>query len=120
MRHIACGMFSLGVALLVAAAAGCTKIPPPTPLSELNPQQTHGYSVYQQHCVQCHADRTSDSIAGPSLRGVFKKQYLDNGQPANDDRVLNAVLLGYGTMPAMGSALTPQDREDLLAYMHTL
>ena len=112
MNLIARGMFSLGVALLiVATVTGCTKIPPPTPLSELNPQQTRGHDIYQAHCVQCHADRTNDSIAGPSLRSVFKKQYLDNGQPANDDRVLNAVILGYGTMLAMATAVfTPQDR----------
>ncbi len=47
MRRIAAGMLCVGVAMLIAAAAGCTKLPPPTPISELNAQQTRGYNVYQ-------------------------------------------------------------------------
>ena len=31
-----------------------------------------------------------------------------------------AVLYGRPMMPAMGSQMTPQQRDDLLAYLHTL
>jgi mono/diheme cytochrome c family protein len=121
MKQLAKGLLCLGVALAFAAAiAGCTKLPPPTPLSELNPQQMRGHDVYQAHCAQCHNDRTNDPLQGQSLRGIFKKQYLDSGAPANDDRVMDAVLYGRPMMPAMGSPMTPQQRDDLLAYLHTL
>ena len=113
-------MFSLGVALIFAAAVGCTKLPPPTPLSQLNPQQMRGHDVYQVHCARCHNDRTNDPLNGQSLRGIFKKQYLESGAPANDDRVLDAVLYGRPMMPALGRVITPQERDDLLAYLHTL
>jgi len=33
MNHVAKGMLSLGIAMLLAAAVGCTKLPPPTPLA---------------------------------------------------------------------------------------
>ena len=120
MKQIARGMFSLGVALILAAAFGCKQIPPPTPLSELNPQQMRGHDVYQAHCAQCHNDRTDEPLNGQSLRGIFKKQYLESGAPANDDRVMDAVLYGRPMMPALGRTMTPQEREDLLAYLHTL
>jgi mono/diheme cytochrome c family protein len=121
MTQIARGALCTGVAMMViAAAAGCKQIPPPTPLSELNPQQVRGYQVYQAHCVQCHNDRSNQPLNGPALRGIFKKQYLNSGAPANDERVMDAVLLGRPMMPPMGNQLTPQDREDLLAYLHTL
>jgi mono/diheme cytochrome c family protein len=120
MRQVANGLLSLGVAMMIAAAIGCTKLPPPTPLSELNPQQVRGHEVYQAHCAQCHNDRTNDPLNGQSLRGIFKKQYLDSGAPANDDRVMDAILYGRAMMPAMGSSMTPAERQDLLAYMHTL
>ena len=121
MKQLAKGLLCLGIALAFAAAiAGCTKLPPPTPLSELNPQQMRGHDVYQAHCAQCHNDRTNDPLQGQSLRGIFKKQYLDSGAPANDDRVMDAVLFGRPMMPAMGSQMTPQQRDDLLAYLHTL
>ena len=120
MRRIAAAMFGVGVAMVVASVVGCTKLPPPTPLSELNAQQTRGYDVYQAHCVQCHNDRTNDPLKGQSLRGIFKKQYLASGAPANDDRVMDAVLYGRAMMPALGSAMTPLERADLMAYLHTL
>lgn len=106
--------------MVIAAAAGCKQIPPPTPLSELNAQQMRGYQVFQAHCSQCHNDRTNQPLNGPALRGIFKKQYLDSGAPATDERVMDAVMYGRPMMPPMGNQLTPQDREDLLAYLHTL
>jgi mono/diheme cytochrome c family protein len=120
MNKIAKAMLSLGVALVLAAAAGCKQIPPPTPLDQLNAQQMRGHDVYQAQCAQCHNDRTNDPLQGQSLRGIFKKQYLESGAPANDDRVMDAVMFGRPMMPSFGRRLTPQDREDLLAYLHTL
>jgi mono/diheme cytochrome c family protein len=120
MKPIARGMLFAGIAMLLAGAIGCTQIPPPTPLSQLNEQQMRGHDVFQQQCARCHNDRTNEPLQGMSLRGVFKKQYLESGAPANDDRVMDAVLYGRGMMPALGRNLSPQDRDDLLAYLHTL
>lgn len=120
MRQIAGALLCVGVAMMIAAAVGCTKLPPPTPLSELNPQQISGHDIYHARCAQCHNDRTNQPLQGQSLRGIFKKQYLESGAPANDERVLEAILYGRGMMPASGRGLTSQDREDLLAYLHTL
>ncbi len=120
MRQIAVALLCVGVAMMITAAVGCTKLPPLTPLSELNPQQMSGHDVYQARCAQCHNDRTNQPLQGQSLRGIFKKQYLESGAPANDDRVLSVILYGRGMMPASGRGMTPQDREDLLAYLHTL
>jgi len=120
MRQIAKPLLCIGVAMMIAAAVGCTKLPPPTPLSQLDPQQMRGHDVYQVHCAQCHNDRTNQPLNGQSLRGIFKKQYLESGAPANDDRVMDAILYGRGMMPALGNTMTPDQREDLLAYLHTL
>jgi mono/diheme cytochrome c family protein len=120
MRPLAPAMLSAGIALMLAAAIGCTKIPPPTPLSQLNPQQLRGYDVFHQRCIQCHNDRINQPLNGPTLRSLFKKQYLNSGAPANDDRVMGVILYGYGIMPAMGRTMAPAERDDLLAYLHTL
>lgn len=120
MRQVVTGILALGLGISLAAAAGCKSIPPPTPLSELNPQQTHGHDVYQAHCAQCHNDRTTEPLNGQSLRGIFKKEYLESGAPATDERVMDAILYGRPMMPAMGSSMTPQERDDLMAYLHTL
>ena len=120
MKQIQRGLLALGVAMIFAAAVGCKQLPPPTPLAELNPQQMRGHDVYQARCSRCHNDRTNEPLQGQSLRGIFKKQYLDSGAPANDDRVMDAILYGRPMMPALGNTMTPGQREDLLAYLHTL
>ena len=80
----------------------------------------HGHDVFLTYCAQCHNDRTSQPLNGQSLRGVFKKQYLESGAPANDDRVMEAITYGRAMMPPIGGRMTPQERQDLLAYLHTL
>jgi mono/diheme cytochrome c family protein len=100
--------------------AGCKQLPQPTPLNELNAQQTRGYYVFQQHCRTCHSDRVSQPLYGPALRGVFKKKYLPSGAPANDDRVAATIINGYGIMPAQGRTMSDQNLKDLMAYLHTL
>ena len=120
MNQIAKGLLALGVAMVFAAAVGCKQLPPPTPLSELHPQQMRGHDQFQAHCAQCHNDRTNDPLNGQSLRGIFKKQYLDSGAPANDERVMDAIVYGRPMMPALGRSMAPQERDDLMAYLHTL
>jgi mono/diheme cytochrome c family protein len=110
----------LGLGALLLAAAGCKKFNPPTPLSQLNEQQMRGYQAFHVYCAQCHTDRVSQPLNGPALRGIFQKQYLDSGAPANDDRVLSTIVYGRGMMPGLGRSISPQDRADILAYLHTL
>jgi mono/diheme cytochrome c family protein len=120
MRSFFRGVVSLGVALMFVAVVGCTKLPPPTPLSQLNEQQMFGHDVFHQQCLQCHNDRINQSLQGPTLRGIFKKQYLSSGTPANDENVQSIIVFGYGIMPPMGRNVSPEERAALLAYLHTL
>lgn len=101
----------------------CRSTPPPTPLDQLNPQQTNGYNVFQTHCAQCHYDRHSGSLHGPALAGIYKKPYLPSGAPVSDERVMETVLHGRGLMPAqpnLDPAVDPGELDDLVAYLHTL
>jgi mono/diheme cytochrome c family protein len=114
-------MIRLFFLLIVACVlAGCKTLPPPTPLDQLNAQQTHGHEVFQTHCLRCHYDRKDKPLHGPPLVGVFKRPTLQSGAPANDERVMSTILHGHGLMPAMGNTMDQQDLDDLLAYLHTL
>ena len=87
----------------------------------LNPQQSAGRRIYDQYCDRCHAPYSSRGRQGPSMKGVFKKQFLEvSGLPANDERVAEITKYGRSKMPGFGQVLTQQQVEDLLAYMHTL
>jgi mono/diheme cytochrome c family protein len=108
----------MGLAAVVVA--GCKSVAPPTPLIDLNAQQTHGHAVFQTRCGACHYDRRSDALHGPALLGIFKKPFLPSGAPANDERVTATIVHGRNLMPAVGNTMDQQDLDDLMAYLHTL
>jgi mono/diheme cytochrome c family protein len=87
----------------------------------LNPQQISGRRIYDNYCDRCHAPYSSRGRQGPSMKGVFRRQYLPmSGMPANDDRVTDVVRLGRNKMPGYSQVLNQQQINDLLAYLHTL
>jgi len=87
----------------------------------LNAQQAAGRRVYDQQCLRCHEPYSSRGSKGPALKGVFKSQYLSkSGLPANDEQVGDIILRGRATMPGFAPALTDQQFQDMMAYLHTL
>lgn len=86
----------------------------------LNAEQAAGRRVYDSRCAECHYAYSSHNLRGPSLHGLFKKQFMTSGIPANDDRVLDVVLLGRAKMPGFQNKLTQQQIDELMAYLHTL
>jgi len=86
----------------------------------LNAQQARGRHLYDRYCARCHEAYTTKSLQGPSLKDLYKKQYMPSGTPANDDRVRDVILLGRAKMQGFSQVLSQQDTEDLIAYLHTL
>jgi len=87
----------------------------------LNPQQVEGRKLYDNYCDRCHEPYSSRGRKGPSLKGVFKKQYLPlSGLPATDERISDIVKYGRAKMEGFGQLMTEQQIKDLLAYLHTL
>jgi mono/diheme cytochrome c family protein len=87
----------------------------------LSPQQAAGRKLYDNYCDRCHEPYSSRGKKGPSLKGVFKRQYLsESGLPANDERMTDIVKYGRAKMEGFGQVMTDQQIKDLLAYLHTL
>ena len=87
----------------------------------LNQPQAAGRRVYDDNCARCHEPYSSRGKKGPSLKGVFQRQYLAlSGLPANDERVGEIVKFGRSKMEGFGRVLSDQQVQDLLAYLHTL
>jgi mono/diheme cytochrome c family protein len=87
----------------------------------LNPQQATGRKIYDNYCDRCHRPDSAKGKKGPGLKGVFQHQYLpQTGLPANDDRVSDIIRNGRPDMTGYSQVLSPQDMQDLLAYLHTL
>jgi mono/diheme cytochrome c family protein len=87
----------------------------------LNPQQADGRKLYDNYCDRCHEPYSSRGKKGPSMKGVFKQQYLSiSGLPANDERITDIVKNGRAKMEGFRQVMTDQQIQDLLAYLHTL
>ena len=112
----------LPLIFLTLALGGCESRPPYKSDAELglNPQQARGRALYDTYCLRCHEAYISGGRNGPSLMGVFKKKELPSGAPANDERAGEVILRGRAKMPAFSDRLTPEQAQDILAYMHTL
>jgi mono/diheme cytochrome c family protein len=107
--------------LLVAVLGACDSEPRKTDAElGLNAQQARGRRVYETRCADCHYAYSTHNLRGPSLHGLFKKQFMTNGMPANNDRVTDIILLGRSKMPSFQQKLTQQQFDDLMAYLHTL
>jgi mono/diheme cytochrome c family protein len=110
----------LAITLTAALLAGCTQPGPPTPLDRLTPNQLAGHDIFQSNCARCHNDRTPDYARARSLLGLYRRSSFLSGPPATDDRVLDVIHHGGGIMPAFAGRLTPQQQQQILAYLHTL
>ena len=113
-------VFWLLLALLLAAVA-CEERRKSDAELGLTPQQSGGRRVYDEECDRCHEAYSSRGKKGPSMKGVFQNQYISkSGLPANDERVGEIVRAGRPDMPGFGQALTQEQVDDLLVYLHTL
>jgi len=113
---------ALAACLALAALAGCDVERRKSDAElGLNPQQAAGRKIYDNYCDRCHRPYSTKGKKGPGLKGVFQHQYLPlTGLPANDDRVGDIIRNGRPDMTGYSQVLSPQDLQDLLAYLHTL
>jgi cytochrome c2 len=110
----------LAIAVFLAVLTGCGKNPDEQTDAELGltPQQAQGRHVYRMYCAQCHSAYTSRGMKGPSLKGLYKKEYLPSGLLANDQFVEQSIVRGRKMMPA--TSLSKEQLDELMVYLHSL
>ncbi len=86
----------------------------------LTPIQSAGRRIFERQCSECHFAYISRALKGPSLQGLFKRPYMKNGMPANDERVREIIVYGRAKMPAYGQKLASEQIDRLMEYLHTL
>jgi len=78
-----------------------------------------GKKVFEQ-CAVCHNADTAETKVGPSLKGLFQHKKLKNGKPVSEANVLAVINSGGGGMPSFANTLSEGEKDNLLAYLHTL
>jgi mono/diheme cytochrome c family protein len=120
-KHARFVLLILASLIAILTLAACDAEPHKTDAElGLNAQQAAGRRVYETRCADCHFAYIGRGLKGPSLQGLFKKPFMKNGMPANDDRVADIIVIGRAKMPAFQNKLTQQQLDNLMAYLHTL
>ena len=78
-----------------------------------------GKEVFEQ-CGVCHNVDTDEKKIGPSLKGLFKRAKLKNGKAVNDANVRAVINAGGNGMPAYADMLSEDEKDNVIAYLHTL
>ena len=73
-----------------------------------------GQDVFTAKCFQCHSTVKDQVRFGPSLYGKLKQHQKSEAQ------VRQILKDGKGKMPSFDGKLTPEETNNLLAYLHTL
>lgn len=78
-----------------------------------------GKEAFEQ-CAICHSATTDQRKMGPSLKGLYRREKLLNGQKVTDESVLGMINKGKGSMPAFADVLSPEEKSNLLIYLKSL
>jgi cytochrome c2 len=91
-----------------------------TPMNAAAGDAKKGKMVFEENCSMCHNSDSTEAKVGPGLKGLFKRAKLGTGKPVNDANVLNVINNGGDTMPPLGDALKPAEKDNVIAYLKTL
>jgi mono/diheme cytochrome c family protein len=75
-----------------------------------------GQAIFSAKCMVCHSVNEGQVMLGPSLYHVMKK--AQGKKTAAEIRVI--LKNGKGKMPSFQDKLTPEDTDNILAYLHSL
>ena len=78
-----------------------------------------GKELFETKCAICHNADSKDKKIGPGLQGI-KDGKLPSGKDATYENILENINKGGGGMPAFEKLLTPEEKDNVIAYVMTL
>jgi cytochrome c2 len=78
-----------------------------------------GKELFEQ-CRGCHSAETDEKKVGPSLKGLFKRTRMRNGEAVSEKTVREKIEQGGDGMPAYSGLLTEREKNDLIAFLKVL
>ena len=78
-----------------------------------------GKELFEQ-CRGCHSAEADEKKAAPSLKGLFKRSRLRNGEVVSEKSVREKIEQGGDGMPAYSGMLSEREKNDLIAFLKQL
>lgn len=78
-----------------------------------------GKEAFEQ-CAVCHNADTDEKKVGPALKGLFAKTKMETGKKPTETNVRAKIDEGGNGMPAYKETLSAEEKNNLMAYLHTL
>lgn len=80
-----------------------------------------GQQVFKKNCNLCHFPDKADKKMGPGLKGLFSlKELPESHQPADEKTIRGQIMNGTKKMPGFAKKLSPEQVDNLIAYLKTL
>jgi len=73
----------------------------------------NGAGVFTANCAACHANGNNSIVAEKKI----KKEALETYGKYSVEAIIKQATNGYGSMPAFGERLAPDDIEDVANYV---
>ncbi len=86
------------------------------PAKAESPKVQAGQDIFNQKCLQCHSYVEGQTSFGPNLYHEMKK--TPGKKSATEIKLI--LKNGKNKMPSFDGKLTPEDTDNLLAFLHTL
>src|ERR1700742_3634198 len=74
-----------------------------------------GKEVFEQ-CSVCHNADSDEKKMGPGLKGLFKKDKMNNAKKPTEVKVRSRVDKAGSAIPAYKDMLSDTEKDDLVAY----
>jgi mono/diheme cytochrome c family protein len=81
---------------------------------------TKGQDVFESNCSVCHNADSTEKKTGPGLKGLFKKEKLNNGKKPTEANIRAIINTGGNGMPSYSDMLTDDEKNDVVAYLKSL
>lgn len=101
-------LFVIAFSALLAVFSAASRAQDADPKSFAPQQVQAGSKTYAQTCAPCHGPRMADPDGAFDLRKFPRDQHA---------RFITSVTKGKNNMPPWGGMLTPEDIENLWAYV---
>lgn len=79
-----------------------------------------GKDVFEANCSVCHNADSTEKKMGPGLKGLFKKEKLNNEKKPTEANIRALIDAGGNGMPSYADVLSAEEKNNVVAYLKTL